>query len=474
MSQTCLLILGPERSGQSLVSRVLAQMGVDFGAPLTPPTLDDAIGTWRHQRLSRWTQEALGYRGQTTLSLKPLPVIPALDDLSRSTLVTTLRHMGWQQESATVALAEPGLGRLLPLVRPVLTEAGLSVQAVLCVRAPMAMAGALSHWDQLSPDQAVALWIVHLADALTGTEGLEVPVIRPEQVVRRFQQGLEAIPAAWLPPTPPEATQAVTQMLLTLDKRAPAPVPDSAVNPMLLGLAEQCYAEVTRSPVVDDQARGFLRDARAHLHSVAGLGLTEGVGMAATILANAERSARAVTVLEGLAPVIGGDPAPWIQLAQLQIKAQRLTSAAEALSRATEIVESAGLPVPPALALETARLQVTRGQAGAALRTITQALKIEPRHAGLLTQWARLALSTGQAAEVAPQIAQRLGPLTPDPALALALAHLWAEAGHTATALALLHACADAWPDAAEVGALISDLSGDSVPLPEADGASTT
>jgi hypothetical protein len=163
-------ILGMHRSGTSLTARLLNLLGVNLGpeAHLVEPASDNPAGFWEHRRIFRINKQILlrfgGHSHEPPVFPPGWESSPELDDLRQRARAivhedfSTAALWGWKDPRT--CLTVPFWQGILP-----------SMEYVICVRHPLAVARSLRERDGVSLGQGVYLWLEYLTSALRHTAG---------------------------------------------------------------------------------------------------------------------------------------------------------------------------------------------------------------------------------------------------------------------------------------------------------------
>ena len=158
------------RSGTSLTTNVLAELGVALSDDLMPPTHENARGYFESQTISLLQDRilaAFGLTWDTPTSMRPLPPqwwkSPIIGPL-RSQIVSYVR--GELAKHPLWAFKDPRTMRLMPMWEEIVAELGAEPSYLVVTRHPNEVAGSLYARGKLDPVVAELLWLEHNVDAL--------------------------------------------------------------------------------------------------------------------------------------------------------------------------------------------------------------------------------------------------------------------------------------------------------------------
>ncbi|MFC0402565.1 hypothetical protein [Paraburkholderia rhizosphaerae] len=166
------VVLGMHRSGTSAITRAMVALGAELGDRLLPPLAgvndkgffeDYDVFQINHELL-----EAGGAQWHTVGDVGLNRIAPAKLDAFRQRAADTLRA---KCAGRTFALKDPRLARLMPFWQPVFEQIGLQVAYVIAVRNPISVMRSLKKRDNMSEEQAYALWLAHVVPSLLETKG---------------------------------------------------------------------------------------------------------------------------------------------------------------------------------------------------------------------------------------------------------------------------------------------------------------
>lgn len=181
-----LIILGMHRSGTSLLTGLLSQVGVRMGRRLYAPQKGvNEKGFWEHEDIVDIHDELLLSLRSQWDDLLPLndkwwegdvaqPFIDRLNDLVRRDF-----------SSADVwALKDPRMCRLLPLWFPILVTQQVKPTFICMNRNPFEVVASLKKRDRFSKEKALVLWLSHSLSAEFYSRSLSRVFIEFDQVLK--------------------------------------------------------------------------------------------------------------------------------------------------------------------------------------------------------------------------------------------------------------------------------------------------
>ena len=165
-----LFVLGMHRSGTSLTTNVLAELGVSLSEDLMPATHENARGYFESQTISFLQDRilaAFGMQWDTPNSMRALPaqwwesptIAPLRNQIAAFVRAELEKHPIW-------GFKDPRTMRLLPMWAGILAELGVEPTFLLVTRNPNEVIGSLFARAKLDPVIGELLWLEHNADAL--------------------------------------------------------------------------------------------------------------------------------------------------------------------------------------------------------------------------------------------------------------------------------------------------------------------
>jgi len=210
------LVLGPGRSGTSLVTRLIAELGVDLGENLLPGNRFNPDGYFEDRAIMGLHKELLSGLGlgEPYGSILPMPE----DWQARDEVVAIERRIAaYLTEKLSGrerwAIKDPRISMLLPLWRRIAGEAGIELKFIVSVRHPAAVAASIARASHVAPAIGEAIWLVRVASAIEqlGDDGIIVDYDRviadPSAEFAKIRSYVLADELAGAPPTPNHTLQ---------------------------------------------------------------------------------------------------------------------------------------------------------------------------------------------------------------------------------------------------------------------------
>lgn len=165
-----IVILGMHRSGTSVTTNLLTELGVPLSDDLMPPTQDNARGYFESEEISKIHDrllELFGLHWDTPTTFVAMPFqwwkSPSVVPLRNELIAIVRRQLS---EQPIWAFKDPRTARLLPVWHDIAADLGLDAKYVLVTRHPVEVVGSLLRRDRLDPLVSELLWLEHNADAL--------------------------------------------------------------------------------------------------------------------------------------------------------------------------------------------------------------------------------------------------------------------------------------------------------------------
>lgn len=167
-----LMVLGPHRSGTSLLSGILHHLGGDLPKTLMNRSSDNPKGYFESTRIMEFNDKLLAAIGSDWQDIAPLdaswPGSPIYENFFQDA-VTLLRSEF--AEARLPLLKDPRNCRLVQFWSDAFCEVGYRVAYVHTHRNPFEVAESLNKRDGIPVEQALLIWLRHVLDAEASTRG---------------------------------------------------------------------------------------------------------------------------------------------------------------------------------------------------------------------------------------------------------------------------------------------------------------
>lgn len=180
-----LIVLGMHRSGTSLLTGLLAQVGVQMGKSLYAPQKGvNEKGFWEHEDIVDTHDELLLALNSQWDDLLPLSDRWWESDTSQPFIAKLNNLVKRDFSSANIwALKDPRMCRLLPLWFPIFKAQQVKPSFIFMNRNPFEVVASLQKRDGFSKEKALVLWLIHSLSAEQYSRGLQRVFIDFNQVV---------------------------------------------------------------------------------------------------------------------------------------------------------------------------------------------------------------------------------------------------------------------------------------------------
>ena len=181
-----LIILGMHRSGTSLLTGLLSQVGVRMGKRLYAPQKGvNEKGFWEHEDIVDTHDELLLNLGSQWDDLLPLPDKWWESDVVKPFVGRLNKLVRRDFSTADVwALKDPRMCRLLPLWFPIFAAHRITPTFICMNRNPFEVIASLQKRDRFSKEKALVLWLSHSLYAEFYSRGLPRIFIEFDEVVK--------------------------------------------------------------------------------------------------------------------------------------------------------------------------------------------------------------------------------------------------------------------------------------------------
>jgi len=184
------LVLGPHRSGTSLVSGLLSILGCALGKDVLGPHDCNQRGLWENEAVVSLNEIILS---EMKASWHDTGVIDfsafSLEDKKRwvSLILTALSIQFADIESYDIVIKDPRICRLLPLYAAALTDFGCEIRIVQVLRDPHSVAFSLYKRDGMSFSSGYMLWASHMLQGAKQSHGYRKLVLEYSDILENSE-----------------------------------------------------------------------------------------------------------------------------------------------------------------------------------------------------------------------------------------------------------------------------------------------
>lgn len=193
MASTAILVLGMHRSGTSALTAALHGLGASLGGELVAANHDNPGGYFENAAAVTAHETLLAELDRGWEDLRDMPEgwlhAPAAEQARDAIRALLAEQFG---EASLWALKDPRMCRLLPLWWPVLERMGVQAAALFVLRHPREVADSLVARNDWPVGLSRLLWIEHLLDAQSATEGRPRAVLSYEALLEDPEGALAA------------------------------------------------------------------------------------------------------------------------------------------------------------------------------------------------------------------------------------------------------------------------------------------
>lgn len=285
-----IFILGMHRSGTSVLTHVVQELGVSLGTELIAPSFDNPEGFFEHARLVAFNNqifETLGLHWDATI---PMPTDwqnkPEIKIIQQQIITWLQQEFDMQK---IIALKDPRLCRTLPIWLEAADQAGFTPNAIHIFRDVAEVASSFAVRENTDHRKAVILSMLYLAEAERATRSIPRVMITYDQLFADIKTVLNSIyqlPIEWLyspevalmrtativkpklrHQQKPDLTPFLDSRLLQISKQ----VNDSLQHPENLSadILDKAYQEILVQIAHAQQWFGFWHTEAMHSHSLA-------------------------------------------------------------------------------------------------------------------------------------------------------------------------------------------------------------
>lgn len=154
-SQPIYLVIGPHRSGTSVLTRVLSLMGLDLGQSLMPPSFDNPRGFWENEKIVETHEALLNAFGKDWTSAAQIPEDWAASKHAHKAVNTlkSLLKTDFQSNKPSL-IKDPRLCILHPLWTQIAQDLGRPLHFINVTRTPSAVRKSLQVRNKFSTAEA--------------------------------------------------------------------------------------------------------------------------------------------------------------------------------------------------------------------------------------------------------------------------------------------------------------------------------
>ena len=259
-----IVVLGPHRSGTSVITRGLQVMGVELGKKLMPPVEgNNDKGFWEDTDINSLNIEMLNSLNSDWHFLTPI----------QPSDVSALRRDGYVSRALellkektfgihTFGFKDPRVSKLLPLWKEVFVQSHLNVNYVITLRHPLSVCQSLAKRDGFDIEKGALLWLEHMISSLVGTVGENCIIVDydrlmqwPETELKRLAKRLQ------LQIDFPELQKFKSEFIDKKLRHTAYQVNDSIFDEVMPPLARDVYTEALKVAMDDTQLEtAYLKD----------------------------------------------------------------------------------------------------------------------------------------------------------------------------------------------------------------------
>lgn len=162
-------IIGMHRSGTSALGGVLESLGLSVGKSVMPPQKDNPKGFYENLALTELHDKFLESIGSRWDDPKPLDEAQFQGAAARRFRDGLFRLLVGEFGESRPLVKDPRICRLIPLWVPLIKEHFSQAQFILPIRHPVAVAHSLVQRGELTIDESLKLWVVHVIEGERNT-----------------------------------------------------------------------------------------------------------------------------------------------------------------------------------------------------------------------------------------------------------------------------------------------------------------
>ena len=192
MKNRLIVVLGMHRSGTSAITRGLQVLGVNLGENLYGPVpgVNDK-GFWEDVEFNNLNVEILKSLGHDWHVLQSIGA-KDVEILRSKKYFPRAEELVWRKvgSEAVVGVKDPRMTKLLPFWSQVFENCQIDVSYLLAVRNPVSVARSLSRRDAFDSERSYLLWLGHVVNMLSGSEGNRRALIDFDLLLQRPEEQL--------------------------------------------------------------------------------------------------------------------------------------------------------------------------------------------------------------------------------------------------------------------------------------------
>lgn len=225
-----LLVIGPHRSGTSVLTQMLSTMGFDLGRTLMPPSFDNPRGFWENEKIVDRHDQLLSDLGRDWSTAGALPEGWIDSDAARSALtdICDILNSDFNDHDPSL-IKDPRLCSLAPLWDAVGERLSRPIHKVLITRQPDHIGQSIARRDGVSEKTGTAITLSYLEQATAlpwseGTQALSYEALMKWPLEGRLDECLKILSHAAnlrLPVPDANAEKQLLSLLRPNDRKAP-------------------------------------------------------------------------------------------------------------------------------------------------------------------------------------------------------------------------------------------------------------
>lgn len=260
-----ILVLGMHRSGTSALTGLLGSLGCAMPADGIAAHPDNPKGYWEPLGLVRESDRVFRTARTSWFDPRPLDLttipVEAWRDHNQAFARTIEASFGG---APLIAVKDPRLSRLVPLVVSAAGELGYATSAILMLRAPAEIARSIHARDRSTPEHAYALWLRHMIDAERDSRGLPRAIVAYDALLADWRTAIAPV-ARLVHPAGFDLDAAAPAIEARIDRtlRHHAAVEVPALDPRIAALMAEAEQAFDALLIADDAAAHARIDAVA-------------------------------------------------------------------------------------------------------------------------------------------------------------------------------------------------------------------